>query len=201
MDRSERTPPHHRPFASLSPSSPFPFFYLSCFSFPFPCAFFFRFLVHLFVSSQPRSTRTYPNNTNAHLNANICLCLCTTGKGLSTHAMHPTQRIGSLVRARPPPAVSERQPLTHLSVSCCFCCRHWTQRPNKCTCSACSAGNSAGVHFFAETPLGPWTASEEAVYCGDVTLTTGKKAHMCVARPCVVTPPPPPSPASASTGL
>jgi hypothetical protein len=39
-------------------------------------------------------------------------------------------------------------------------------------------GMSAGVHFFAKSPLGPWTASMEAVYCGDVMLSNGTKAHL-----------------------
>ena len=44
-------------------------------------------------------------------------------------------------------------------------------------------GNSAGVHFFSASAEGPWTASQEAVYCGDVTLTNGSKAHLYVQPP------------------
>ena len=29
------------------------------------------------------------------------------------------------------------------------------------------------MHFFAESPLGPWTPAKEAVYCGDVQLSNG----------------------------
>ena len=50
-------------------------------------------------------------------------------------------------------------------------------------------GNAAGVHFFSASPEGPRTASQEAVYCGDVTLTNGSKAHLYVQppllRPCI----------------
>ena len=50
-------------------------------------------------------------------------------------------------------------------------------------------GNAAGVHFFSASPEGPWTASQEAVYCGDVTLTNGSKAHLYaqppLLRPCI----------------
>ena len=40
------------------------------------------------------------------------------------------------------------------------------------------AGNSAGVHFFSESPRGPWGVSDESVYCGDIELSNGTHAHM-----------------------
>lgn len=43
------------------------------------------------------------------------------------------------------------------------------------------------MHFFSESPRGPWTPSQEAVYTGDVTLKNGTAAHlMSRQRPQIV---------------